>query len=119
MSSAESEFIALTYCTQEVMWVMDILAELGFELGKATIIKEDNQACIAIANNPVHKGRTKHLGRRIAFVREAVKNDSIKLEYCSTKEMIADIFTKPLGSRAFIKFRNGLGIDTSPNQGEC
>jgi hypothetical protein len=34
----------------------------------------------------------------------------ISFEYCNTKEMVADIFTKPLPGAAFEKFRIAMGI---------
>ena len=71
---------------------------------------EDNQACIAIANNPVYQGRTKHLGRRLKFVRDAIENKQILLEYCPTGKMVADTLTKPLSVENYERFRSELGI---------
>ena len=110
LSSAESEYIALTSVTQEVVWLRELLCELGFEQNRSTKIFEDNQAAIAIAKNPVQQGRTKHLGRRLAFVKDAIKNDQINLEYCPTEVMVADMLTKAINEAKFIQFRQGMGL---------
>lgn len=37
---------------------------------------------------------------------DKVKRDELKIEYCPTKEMIADFYTKPLQGSQFIMFRD-------------
>ena len=49
-----------------------------------------------MAKNPVFHKRTKHVQIRYHFIREAVEQGTITLEYCRTTEMLADSFTKPL-----------------------
>jgi len=49
----------------------------------------------------------------LGTIRERIKNDEINLTYCSTKDMVADIFTKPLLLELiekFEKFRAVLGV---------
>jgi ribosomal protein L30/L7E len=41
---------------------------------------------------------------------EKVEEGKIKITYCATTEMIADIFTKPLGPILFAKFVKALGL---------
>ena len=45
-SSTEAEYIALSDCVTEVMWMREMLEFLGFPQTKPTQIFEDNQACI-------------------------------------------------------------------------
>ena len=110
LSSTESEYIALSSVTQEVMWIRELLAELGFEQQSATKIFEDNQSTIAIANDPVQQGRTKHLGRRLAFVRDAINNEQVYLEYCPAENMVADMLTKVVHEPKLRKFRSEMGL---------
>ena len=110
LSSAESEFMALTDAVQELLWIRDLLEELGIKHSGPTTVYEDNQACIQVAKNLGNTGRMKHLGRRVQFVRDAITNGQIALEYCPTEKMIADIFTKPLVRSTFEKHRDGMGI---------
>ena len=75
-----------------------------------TLIFEDNQGAISMAKNPVFHKRTKHVQIRYHFVREAVEQGIITLEYCRTDDMLADSFTKALARDQFEKPRAGIGL---------
>ena len=47
-------------------------------------IMEDNQGAIAIAKNPVAHAHTKHIDIRFHYVREAIEEGIIEIEYCPT-----------------------------------
>ena len=66
-----------------------------------TLIYEDNQGAISMATNPAFLKRTKDVQIRYHFVREAVEQGTITLEYCRTDEMLADSFTKALARDQF------------------
>ena len=70
----------------------------------------DNQGAIALAKNPVHHNRTKHIDIRYHFIREKVLRNEIILKYCATKDMIADILTKPLPKPSFQKLSEMMGL---------
>jgi len=72
---------------------------------------EDNQGAIAIAHNPVDHARTKHIDIRYHFVREAVQERFVELKYCSSRNMIADLLTKPLSGEQFKRLRQAMGLD--------
>ena len=59
-----------------------------------TLIYEDNQGAISMAKNPVFHKRTKHVQIRYHFMREAVEQGTITLEYCHTDDMLADSFLR-------------------------
>jgi len=52
-SLVEAEYVALATTTKEAIWLRTLLEELNFTQTTATIIKADNQGCIALAHNPV------------------------------------------------------------------
>ncbi|RVW53770.1 Retrovirus-related Pol polyprotein from transposon TNT 1-94 [Vitis vinifera] len=56
----------------------------------------DNKSAIAIAQNPVQHGKTKHMNVKFHYIREAEKNSLVKLHYCSTDMQLVDIMTKAL-----------------------
>jgi KUP system potassium uptake protein len=82
-------------------------------LEQPTLIKEDNQA---IARNPVSHGRTKYIDIRYHFIREAIQERNISLEYCPTEDMLADLLTKPIPKARFKKLRDEMGMGYSAPQ---
>jgi hypothetical protein len=96
--------------TKEVLSFRKLVRDFGHPPQGATTIFEDNQACIAIAQNPTAHGRTKHFDVAQLFVRERVTIGDIRLEYINTKENTADLMTKPLGKALFDVHRSGLGM---------
>ena len=61
-----------------------------------TFIMCDNQGCIALAKNPTHHSRIKHIDVQHHFIREKLENQKICLKFYPTKDMIADVLTKSL-----------------------
>jgi hypothetical protein len=45
---------------------------------------------------------------RYFFIKDRVVSGKVKIEQCPTKDMVADIFTKPQPAAQFIKFRNEI-----------
>ena len=52
----------------------------------------------------------KHIDLRYHFIREAVKDGKIKVDYILTEENVSDIFTKPLPKPKFQHFVELLGL---------
>ena len=79
------------------------------ELANETIdLFEDNQGAIAIAENPISGGRTKHIDVRYHFIRELVERKVLNIQYTESSNQYADILTKPLGLEAFARHRSFL-----------
>lgn len=101
LSSMESEFIALTEATKELIWLQNILNECKtYELISENIIKAvlliDNQAAIDFVKSPVENYRTKHIDVKLFFVRDLIYQELFHVKYVQSKNNCADIFTKPL-----------------------
>jgi hypothetical protein len=111
-SSTEAEYMAILEATKESIWIQRLLSELGRTAINAKTIYDDSQGAIALAYNPEHHARTKHVDVRYHFVRDHVENERIKLEYCPTKEMVADALTKalPKGRHEELVKRMGLEV---------
>ena len=57
LSTAEAEYVDLSFTTQEVTWLKKLLSYLGEDLSRSTNIHKDNQSSIAIATYPVNHNR--------------------------------------------------------------
>ena len=108
--TAESEYIALSSAAQEAVWLRRLLMDLREDCTQPLTIMEDNQGAIAMTSNPVQHTRTKHIDIRYHFVREQVLNGTVQIKYCSSKNMLVDIFTKPLIRGQFEYLRDNLGL---------
>ena len=110
LSIAEAEYIALASAAQESVLLQELLLSLKETKIKPTTIFEDNQSAICLAKNPQYHGRAKHIDIKYHYVRERVAAGDIKLEFCKSQDMAADMFTKGLSSPQFIKLREMLGM---------
>lgn len=110
LSTAEAEYVALAAASQEAIWLNELFRDMNFEYDSPMTIYEDNQSAIALANNPRNHPKTKHIDIKYHFIRDLVKQSRIKIEYCPTELMLADIFTKPITTDKFIKLRNMIGM---------
>jgi hypothetical protein len=116
-SSTEAEYIALSETMREVIWIRQMLTELGFNQKSATTVFEDNQGCISISKNRRTDKRTKHIDLRFHFCRDQVEQGTISVEYCPTEAMIADGLTKPINAPKFKWCRAAMGVTTSKLRG--
>ncbi len=109
-SSTEAEYVALSMAAQEAIWLNRLMSDLGQNMDEPITIFEDNQGAMELAKNPKYHSRTKHIDICHHFIRERVMSNEIKVMYCNTKNMIADIMTKALPKPSFEKLRTLLGV---------
>jgi hypothetical protein len=114
LSTAEAEYIAAGHCCAQLLWMRQTLRDYGYKLSKVPLLC-DNESAIRMVDNPVEHSRTKHIDIRYHFLRVHQQKGDIKIAYVSTKEQLADIFTKPLDEKTFSKLRNELNILDSRN----
>jgi hypothetical protein len=86
---------------------------------KATKVDIDNQAAIAISNNPIFYGKTKLFKLKYYFLREVQKNNKLQLIYCKTKDQLADMLTKSLSKTRFETLRDKIGVCNERCKEEC
>ena len=116
LSTSEAEYIALSLAIQEGKWIHRLLCEIlkaANESGPELVILEDNQSCIKMTKNPVNHGRAKHIDIKYHHIRDEVKRGEVKLEYCETSAMLADIMTKGLSGPRHKGMTAALGIHAS------
>ncbi|KAE9235367.1 Retrovirus-related Pol polyprotein from transposon TNT 1-94 [Phytophthora fragariae] len=117
LSSTEAEYMALSDCVKECVWMRRLLKDIGAEQVGATVIYEDNQGAMALAKNVGYQARTKHIDIRYHFIREKVVSTEVELEYVDTKNQLADFMTKGLSSKTlrYLMMRSNVGpkLETS------
>ena len=96
LSTTEAEYIAAVDAGKEIVWMRQFLGELGYPQHNPSILRMDNQSAISVSKNPEHHGRMKHLDLRWYWLRDVVDAGILNPLFIPTKEMPADILTKPL-----------------------
>nr|CAE04384.1 OSJNBa0027G07.26 [Oryza sativa Japonica Group] len=109
-SSTEAEYKALADATAEIMWLHTLLCEIAINAPKAAKMWCDNIGAKYLSANPVFHARTKHIEVDYHFVRERVSRRLLEIEYISSKDQVADGFTKALAVRPFEDFKSNLNI---------
>nr|GEU44895.1 hypothetical protein [Tanacetum cinerariifolium] len=95
ISSTKAEYIALSFCCAQVLWMSSQLTDNG--LGFKNIpIYCDNKSVIALCCNNVQHSRSKHIDIRDHFIKEQVENGVVELYFVRMEYQLADIFTKAL-----------------------
>ena len=70
----------------EIMWIRQLLMEVGIETSLQVKLWCDNQAAMHIASNPVFHERTKYIEIYCHFVREKIQLGLISIGYVKTGE---------------------------------
>ena len=103
--------MAITEAAKELKWMRQFLAELEYGDHKSTtVLKCDNQGAIALAKNPVSHSRAKHIDLRYHFIRDAIEDGIIAVEYIPTAEMTADSLTKALVRQKHVNCLRRMGM---------
>lgn len=101
LSTMESEFIAMTETSKELLWYDRILNECHekeiFNDSKLkSLLYVDNMATIDFIKSPIENHRTKHIDVKLFFIRDLYFKDVFEIKHIRSKENLADPFTKPL-----------------------
>jgi hypothetical protein len=110
LSSTEAEYVGATPAVQEVIWLRDLLCELGITNDSPSLLHMDNRGAVSLTRGAGDSNRTKHIDIRYHFIRSHVECKRIRVQYLPTDEMTADILTKNLGRTKHDYFVGRLGL---------
>ncbi|GJW81284.1 hypothetical protein Tco_0145259 [Tanacetum coccineum] len=100
MSTAKAEYVPLSACCAQVIWMRTQLLDYGYNYNKIPMYC-DSKSAIAISCNPVQHSRTKHIDIRYHFIKEHIEKGTIELYLVGTEYQLADLFTKALSKDCF------------------
>jgi hypothetical protein len=108
-SSTEAELVGTYDALPSVLHIKNFLEAMGFEVNK-NIIYQDNKSSITLEKHgrASSSKRTKHIKVRYFFIKDMIEQGEVSVEHCPTKEMWADVLTKPLQGYLFYLMRSKL-----------
>ncbi|KAG5875395.1 hypothetical protein JTB14_031369 [Gonioctena quinquepunctata] len=109
ISTAESEFVALTEASREAMRLRNLLEDLGEKQMESTTIHEDNRSCLRMMRKGHYSNRTKHMDVKYCYLKDLEDKGVLGYTYCPTENMIADSLTKPIQATRLKKLRILIG----------
>jgi len=95
LSTSEAEYVTLTPTINDCVWLKGILNEIGYYHDHIKIF-EDNQGCMALANNPQSSRKTRHIQVRYHWIRDKLQDNTVQLVQIGTNDQLADVMTKGL-----------------------
>ncbi|GKB41455.1 hypothetical protein Tco_0886397 [Tanacetum coccineum] len=105
----EAEYIALSGCCAQILWMRSQLTDYGFQFNKIPLYC-DNKSAIALCCNNFQHSQAKHIDVRHHFIKEKVENGIVELYFVWTEYQLADIFTKPFPRERFNFLIEKLGM---------
>lgn len=110
LSSTEAKYKALTDACKEAEWERQFLESVQQKQKGPTRLNCDNMSAIVLVANPRFHACTKHIELYHHYIRDVAERGAVKVEYASTHENTADIFTKCLSKAKHFQHLSALGL---------
>ena len=93
LSTTEAEYVAISEAAKEMIWLKNLLKELGKEQDDSPLFS-DSQSAICLAKNPILHSRCKHIELKYHFIRNLINDGDLFLLKIPGAENPADMLTK-------------------------
>ena len=110
LSTVEAEYMAACAACKEAVWQTAVWGQAGLSSDDPMVILSDSQGAMALAKNPEHHARSKHIDVRYHYVRRVVADGAVRLEYVASADQAADQLTKPLSKPQHDRCLAAMGI---------
>ena len=108
-SSTEAKLVGLNDAMSLILWTRRFMEAQGYMICD-NVILQDNQSTMLLARNGQQSSgkATSHIDVRYYFIKDQIDQKLMRLEYCPTDLMVADVLTKPLQGTQFRRLRARL-----------
>ena len=110
LSTVEAEYVAMSRCAQQMVWMQSWLDEVTIEHEMPGVIKGDSRGAISLTKNTRDHGKIKHIDIRHHYIRELVESGTIQMVQIPSADNLADIFTKALSRDQHHRLLSKLNI---------
>ena len=108
-SSTEAELVSIADVLGLMMWSKYFMEAQGYTI-ETNVLYQDNKSTILMAKNGCMSAgkNSKHIKNRFFLVTDKIAQGDLEVQYAPTKEMWADVNTKPLQGQLFREMRARL-----------
>ena len=110
LSTMEAKYVAQTHAAKEAVWLHRLFTELFGPMDGPTTLFSNSKSAITLAQDGHYHARMKHIDIRYHFIHYIIEAGTIKLVYCPTDDMTADMLMKALPSVKAKHFASALGL---------
>ena len=108
-STTWAEMVTMFDCTIDILGLRNLLAELGLYQENPTVIYQDNQSAIQIANNRGSLGKaSRAMDLKTLSARNHIEDHAVQTEWKASGDLVADVGTKALMENPFVRFRDAM-----------
>ena len=99
-SASHCEYMAMCFCNQAVVWLRQLLVELGFDelVKEPTIVYGDNRQANTLCSEDIVTTGNQYIYLPYHWNKEVVSLGYVQIRDCRTALNLADLFTKPVPS---------------------
>jgi hypothetical protein len=94
LSTGKAEYVTASECIREVVYLRQLLSELGYSQCTPTHIHENNQTCISFTRDNTIHSCTKHIDVKYHFTQFQIDENAITLIDTRTEDQLTDLFMK-------------------------
>jgi len=92
-STTEAEYVVISEAAKEMIWLKNLLKELGKEKDESSLFS-DSQSAICLAKNPILHSKCKHIELKYHFIRNLINDGDLILLKIPGAENPTDMLTK-------------------------
>jgi hypothetical protein len=107
-SSAEAELVALSDSASQGLHMRRFIIAQGYECGPMTVNQDNMSTMALIERGRSAAERTRHIDIRYFWVKERIDMGEALIKHLGTKDMFANVLTKPRKGLQFITERDAL-----------
>ncbi len=106
-SSTKSELVGVDDMMSSILWTRYFLKEQGYKVNDNVIFQNNKSSILLEQNGKLSSSKhTNHINVSYFFITDRISKGEVRVEWCPTKQMVADFMMKPLQGTIFKKFRD-------------
>ena len=118
-SLTEGELVGVDDMMPIILWARQFLLAQGYGIVENLLLQDNKSSILLERNGKASSGkRTRHINIRYFFTTDQVNMKEVSIDWCPTKDMVADFMTKPVQGSQFKRLRDiimGKVCSVKPN----